>query len=378
MNVMNTWSSASGPTNPPFERIAVIGGGAWGTALALTAARAGRTVILWCRRPEIALDINGNRRNEAYLPGIDIPDRITATTDLAHACAGADAVLLVTPSGSIREMSRALAACMAPGVPLVLCAKGIEVSSGKLLTDVAAEECPSSPIAVLSGPTFASETALAYPTAVTIASAFDPSLPPEHGVASRLAVALGSEAFRPYVTDDVIGVEIGGAMKNVIAICCGMMTGAGFAENTRAALIARGLDEMKALAEAMGGRRETVTGLSGVGDLSLTCSSMQSRNMSLGVQLGEGRAREDCFDGRPVVVEGEINSISVTDLARKKGVDLPICEAVRAILHDRAPIGETFAGLWSRPLESETRTMDLSLAHPADAQAIRRFAEEFS
>ena len=378
MNVIDTWSAPSGPAVHAFQRIAVIGGGAWGTALAMTAARAGRTVALWCRNPDIARDINQNRRNDAYLPGIELSDRIAAKTDLAEACAGADAVLLVTPSGSIREMSRALAPCMPAGAPLTLCAKGIEVSSGKLLTDVAAEECPTAPIAVLSGPTFASETALAHPTAVTIAARFDSASPPEDGVAARLAVALGSEAFRPYVTDDVIGVEIGGAMKNVIAICCGMMTGAGFAENTRAALIARGVDEMKTLADAMGGRRETVTGLSGVGDLSLTCSSMQSRNMSLGVQLGEGRARDECFDGRPVVVEGEINSISVTDLARKKGVDLPICEAVRAILHDGAAIGDTFAGLWSRPLEAETRTMRLSIAHPADAGAVQRFAQEFS
>ena len=167
-------------------------------------------------------------------------------------------------------------------------------------------------------------------------------------------------------------------MKNVIAICCGMMTGAGFAANTRAALITRGLDEMKTLAEALGGRRETVTGLSGIGDLTLTCSSMQSRNMTLGVQLGEGRRREDCFDGRPVVVEGEINSISVTDLARRKGVELPICEAVRAILHDDASIGETFADLWSRPLEAEPRALDLHLKHPADKAAVRRLAREMA
>jgi len=173
-------------------------------------------------------------------------------------------------------------------------------------------------------------------------------------------------------------VEIGGAVKNVIAIACGMMTGAGFAENTRAALITRGVDEMKILAEALGGRRETVTGLSGVGDLTLTCSSPTSRNMALGLQLGQGVARADCFDGEPVVVEGEVNATSVTDLARKLGVTLPICETVRAILHEGRPIGEGFAALWARPIEAEPRAMDLSFSHPATDQDIATLAERIS
>ncbi len=175
-----------------------------------------------------------------------------------------------------------------------------------------------------------------------------------------------------------MGVEIGGALKNVIAIACGMMTGAGFAENTRAALITRGLDEMKTLAEALGGRRETVTGLSGVGDLTLTCSSPTSRNMALGLQLGQGVARAACFDGEPVVVEGEVNATSVTDLARKLGVNLPICETVRAILHEGRPLGEAFAALWARPIEAEPRAMDLSFSHPATDQDIATLAERIS
>jgi len=363
------------PGPRPYRRIAVIGGGAWGTALAAIAGTAGRQVDLWCRRSEIADGINRTLQNTAYLPNIPLPAIITATTDLAEALSMADAVLLVTPSRTVRGMCRAIAAHVPSRVGVVLCAKGIEVGSGKLLTDVAAEELGPRPIGILSGPTFAAEAAKGYPTAATIASEFEPGCPPEETLAVRMALSLGSEAFRPYISDDIVGVEIGGAMKNVIAIACGMMTGAGFAENTRAALITRGMDEMKSLAEALGGRRETVTGLSGAGDLTLTCSSMQSRNMTLGVQLGEGRTRADCFDGRPVVVEGEVNAVSVTDLARKKGVELPICEAVRAILHDGAPLGETFAALWSRPLQAEPKGLDLILDHPADPAAVQRLAE---
>lgn len=352
-----------------WQRIGVIGGGAWGTALASVAARAGREVTLWSRRGDVVRSINTARRNPTYLGDIELPEGITATTDLGMVAGGCDALLFVTPSGTVRTICRELASLMPVDVPLFLCAKGIEVGSGLLLGEVAAEELPGRPIGALSGPTFAHEVAKDFPSAVTIASHFHPAqrFAPEESAAARLCVSLGSETFRPYVSDDVVGVEIGGAVKNVIAIACGMMTGAGFAENTRAALITRGLDEMKALANALGGQRETVTGLSGIGDLTLTCSSTSSRNMSLGVQLGQGCRRDLCFEGRQVVVEGEINSISVTDLARRKDVEMPICEAVRGILHDGWGIGETFARLWSRPLEAEPRAIELSLAHPANA-----------
>ncbi|MGF1501347.1 MAG: NAD(P)H-dependent glycerol-3-phosphate dehydrogenase [Paracoccaceae bacterium] len=367
-----------GSTAWPYPRLAVLGGGAWGTALAVIAAGAGRDVTLWCRRPAAADAMAAARVNAEYLPDAAFPETLTVTADLARAVGSADAVLLVTPSKSVRELCRALRPHLGPDVPLVLCAKGIEVASGLLLTDVAAEELPGHAIAVLSGPTFAAEAAAGHPTAVTIASDFPPDRPAEESVAARLAVSIGSEAFRPYVTDDIVGVEVGGAMKNVIAIACGMMTGAGFAANTRAALITRGLDEMKTLSDALGGRRETVTGLSGAGDLTLTCSSTTSRNMSLGVQLGKGLAREVCFDGRAVVVEGEVNAVSVTDIARRHGLTLPICEAVREILHDGGEIGETFARLWAAPLEAEARGLDLTLDHPADEEAVRRFAEQIS
>jgi glycerol-3-phosphate dehydrogenase (NAD(P)+) len=248
------------------------------------------------------------------------------------------------------------------------------------MTQVAEEELGHHPMGCVSGPTFALETALGHPTAATVAFPFsyEDRLNMDRSPAVRLAVSLSTESFRAYVSDDVVGVEVGGAVKNIIAIACGLMTGAGFAENTRAALITRGLDEMKILAEALGGRRETVTGLSGIGDLALTCSSPTSRNMALGQQLGQGLARSDCFDGKPVVVEGEFNAKSVTDLARRLKLVLPICETVRSILHDGADLGQAFAHLWARPIEAEPRAMDVSFDHPATDQAIATLAERIS
>lgn len=253
-----------------------------------------------------------------------------------------------------------------PGLPLVLCAKGIERDTGLLLSEVVAQELPGHPVGALSGPTFARELALGSPTAATIAFPFDVQdrLEPQRSAAARLAVSLGASALRPYISDDLVGVEVGGAVKNVVAIACGMMTGAGFAENTRAALIVRGMDEMTSLALALGGRAETMAGLAGAGDLTLTCSSMTSRNMSLGVQLGQGTPRAGCFDGRAVVVEGEVNAPSVVSLAKRAGVTMPICEAVNAILHHSADLRETFAAIWSRPIRAEARGLDIRLANP--------------
>jgi glycerol-3-phosphate dehydrogenase (NAD(P)+) len=363
-----------------YNRATVIGGGSWGTALAVILARAGVATTLWARDASTVSSINNTQENTRYLPGVPLPERLSATDDLAAALTDTEVVLIVTPSRTIREMSRAVAEHIPDGVPVAVCAKGIENETGLLMTQVAEEELPGHPIGCVSGPTFARETALGHPTAATVAFPFQyiDRLRPVASSASRLAVSLSTESFRAYVSDDLIGVEIGGAVKNVIAIACGMMTGAGFAENTRAALITRGLDEMKALAEALGGRRETVTGLAGIGDLALTCSSTTSRNMALGHQLGGGLARADCFEGKPVVVEGEANAKSVTDLARRLGVSLPICESVRTILHDGADLGTTFAALWSRPIEAEPRAMDLALTHPATEQDIATLAERIS
>ncbi|MEM6945379.1 MAG: NAD(P)H-dependent glycerol-3-phosphate dehydrogenase [Pseudomonadota bacterium] len=368
----------------PYRSIAVIGGGAWGSALAVVAARAGRRTMLWTRRQAVANDINVNRRNSAFLGEIPMPEGVTATTDFEAACQGAEAVLLVTPSGTIREIAERLNAALPHHVPVIVCAKGIEDGTGFLMADVVADAAPGRPVGALSGPSFADETARGDPTAVTVASNFQSDRYADtyadlatraDQLAARMAVSLTTESFRPYVSDDLIGVEVGGAVKNVLAIACGMATGAGFAANTRAALITRGLDEMKGLAEALGGKRETVTGLSGIGDLTLTCSNLSSRNFSYGVEMGEGKRGDEIFGGKRKVVEGVRNAVAATDLARRKGVVMPICETVRAIVHEGKPLGESFAALWSRPLEAEPRALELILDHPADPAAIRRFAD---
>lgn len=367
-------------TARPYRRVAVIGAGAWGTALASTLALAGVDTRLWARRAEVAAEINDAHTNAAFLPNVSLPETLFATDDMAQAAAGAEAVMIVVPSRSVRAVSRQLSQVISSTAAVAVCAKGVEAETRLLMTQVAEEELGTRPIGCVSGPTFARETALRHPTAATVAFPFtyQDRLSPHESAAARFAVSLTTESFRTYVSDDVLGVEVGGAVKNVIAIACGMMSGAGFAENTRAALITRGLDEMKRLAEALGGQRETLSGLSGIGDLTLTCSTPTSRNMSLGLQLGRGLTRNACFDGQAVVVEGELNSISVTDLARTLGLDLPICETVRAILHGGAEIGAAFAALWARPIEAEPRAMDLALSHPATDKDIAEFAKRIA
>ena len=351
----------------PYRRLAVIGAGAYATALAHVAACDGTDVTMWSRRADIAERINQTSQNAEYLPGISLNPCVSASSDMLTVLRDADAVLLVVPSHAIRQTARLMRPHIPAGIPIAVCAKGIESGTGLLMSQIVEDELPGHCVGALSGPTFALELAAGHPSAATLAFPFDQSdrLHPEDSAAARMAVTLATPAFRTYISDDLVGVEIGGAVKNVIAIACGMMRGAGFAENTRAALITRGVDEMKALAEALGGRRETVTGLSGVGDLTLTCSSQTSRNMSLGLQLGQGMDRDDCFSGKPTVVEGEANAVSVTDLARKLSVPMPICETVRNILHEGQPIENGFARLWSEPIESEPRAMSLTFAHPA-------------
>ena len=364
----------------PYVRPAVIGIGAWGTALGATLADNGNPVRIWGRKSEAIHDINSNQRNDVYVPDAPLPSSLHAVHKMEDAVANADVVLIVVPSSAIRSVSRQVGEYLAPGTPVAVCAKGIEAETGLLMTQIAEEELPGHPIGCVSGPTFARETILRHPTAATVAFPFSPldRIAPEQSPAARLAVSLTTEHFRAYVSDDLVGVEIGGAVKNVIAIACGMMTGAGFSDNTRAALITRGLEEMKLLGNALGGRRETLTGLSGLGDLTLTCGSETSRNMSLGLQLGAGTPRADCFDGRPVVVEGEANAVSITALARKVGIHMPICETVRSILHDGADLGQAFAALWARPIEAEPLAMDVAFAHPATAQDIATLAERIS
>jgi glycerol-3-phosphate dehydrogenase (NAD(P)+) len=359
----------------PYDRIAVLGGGAWGTALAVVAARAGREVQLWMRDADRAASMAASRRNMRYLRDVVLPEGLVPTADLGAALDGAQAVLLVTPSVTVRAMAAELARAAAPGVPVFVCAKGIEAGTGLLMSQVVEAEAPGRAIGTVTGPTFASETAAGHPTAVTVACTSDAGMAPAERAASRMALSLTTDSFRPYVSDDMVGVEVGGAVKNVIAIACGILAGAGFGENTRAALITRGLDEMKELAVRLGGRRETVTGLGGLGDLMLTCSSAQSRNFSYGRQRGAGVPEARVFDGAQVVVEGRGNAVTVTDLARRLGLVMPICEMVRSIVAEDRPIGEAFAAYWARPLMAEPRAMDLTFPHPAEDAAARRFGE---
>ncbi|QCN95731.1 NAD(P)-dependent glycerol-3-phosphate dehydrogenase [Azospirillum argentinense] len=331
-----------------FRRIGVIGGGAWGTALALAALRAGREALLWAREPAVVESVNAARENRDFLPGVTLPAALRATGDLAEAAA-CDAILLVTPAQHLRSACAGLAAHLRPGTPLVICAKGIELDSHALMSEAAAAALPAgTPLAVLSGPTFAAEVARGLPTAVTLACA-------DAALGARLVEALGSRTFRPYLSDDVVGSQIGGAVKNVLAIACGVVEGRKLGDNARAALITRGLAEITRLALALGGRPETLMGLSGLGDLTLTCSSLQSRNMSLGAALGTGRTLAEVLAERRSVAEGVYTAAAVVGLAGKKGVDMPLCAAVDAILNRGAGLDATIDGLLSRPFRGEGR-----------------------
>ena len=329
-----------------MSRIAIIGAGAFGTALACVARRAGSEAIVWARDKAIAASIAASRGNPTYLRDIPLPAGIEATTDMALALAGADAVLLAVPSQFLRGIAATLRPHLPAGAPVVLCAKGIERQTGALMTEVVAAELPAAPVAVLSGPTFAREVALGLPTAITLASA-------DTRLGQRLVEMLGSSAFRPYLSDDPVGAEIGGAVKNVIAIACGIMVGRGLGDNARAATMTRGLAEIVRLGRALGGRPETLMGLAGIGDLSLTCNGMLSRNLTLGVALGEGRALADILAERRSVTEGVATAASVVDLAGRKGVEMPIASAVDAIVNRGAEIDRTIAGLLSRPFRGE-------------------------
>jgi glycerol-3-phosphate dehydrogenase (NAD(P)+) len=325
--------------------IGIVGGGAWGTALATAVRRAGCAATLWAREAEVVAAVNGRHENTDFLPGIALDPEIRATAELGEA-ADADAVLLVAPAQHTREMTRDLAATLEPGTPLVICTKGIEGESGALMSEVVAETLPGAPLAVLSGPSFAAEVARDLPTAVTLAAA-------DMALAERLAAMIGSINFRPYHGDDPIGAQIGGAVKNVIAIACGVAKGRGLGDNTGAALITRGLAEMARLGAALGARRETLMGLSGLGDLVLTCTHEQSRNFTLGIAVGRGSFVDDYQAGRMTVAEGVASAAATVALARRLGVDMPIVEAVDAVLNRGADIDAEIAGLLARPLIPE-------------------------
>ncbi|WP_066827375.1 NAD(P)H-dependent glycerol-3-phosphate dehydrogenase [Sphingomonas mali] len=322
-------------------RIGVIGGGAWGTALAQVAAADGQRVILWAREPEVVESINARHVNELFLSSVPLSGSIVATDDL-DALREADALLVVAPAQHVRAV---LGGQDFGTKPLVLCAKGIEAGSKLLVGEVARAVQPAAPIAVLSGPTFAHEVAAGLPTAVTLACE-------DAALGAALADRLASPNFRPYASDDVIGAEIGGAVKNVLAIGCGVVEGAGLGQNARAALIARGFAEMTRFGLARGARAETMAGLSGLGDLVLTCSSTSSRNFSLGVGLGEGRSAHELLADRRTVAEGAFTAPVLREAAAEAGIDMPVTEAVCALL-DGAPVGDVIGALLSRPLRDE-------------------------
>jgi len=321
-----------------FQRIAVIGAGAWGTALANCAARAGRDVTLWARDPAAVASLTG-KRESPRLPGIRLDDRVAATGAIADAAA-ADAVLLAVPAQDLRTAATALAPHVAQDAPIIACAKGIERGTHRLMTEIVAETLPGTVPAILSGPSFASDVARGLPTAVTLACA-------DEQTAAALARALGSQTFRPYHTSDVRGVEIGGAAKNVLAIAAGIVQGRKLGASATAALVTRGFAELARFGRALGARPETLTGLSGLGDLILTCSSPQSRNFSLGIALGEGRTPE----GK--LAEGAFTARALVELANEKQVEMPIAAAIAAVLDGTLGVDQAIESLLTRPFRSE-------------------------
>jgi glycerol-3-phosphate dehydrogenase (NAD(P)+) len=321
-----------------IDRIAVVGAGAWGTALAAVAGRAGRRVTLWARDAAAVAAIMATRE-APRLPGVKLDPSIAVTgalTALAHA----DAVLLVVPAQELRVAATALAPHLKDSVPVVACAKGIERDSRKFMTEVIAESLPTATPAILSGPSFASDVARGLPTAVTLACADD-------GIAAALARALGSPTFRPYHTTDVRGVEIGGAAKNVLAIAAGIVQGRRLGASATAALVTRGFAELARFGRAYGARTETLTGLSGLGDLVLTCSSPQSRNFSLGVALGEGRAAPE------KLAEGASTAAVLAEMANERQVEMPIAAAIAAVLDGGLSVDAAIESLLTRPFRAE-------------------------
>jgi len=329
-----------------FKTAAVIGAGAWGAALAQLCTRAGLGATLWTRDPALATALTQTGRNDLYLPGVDLDPTIRATADLGD-LASADLILATTPAQHMRGVLEVVAPHFAKGTPVILCAKGVEQGSLKLMTQVLGETLPEARLAVLSGPSFAAEVARGSPTAVTLAC-------PDLALGEALARALATPTFRPYLTDDLIGAEAGGAVKNVLAIACGVVEGRGLGRSAHAALITRGFAEMTRFGVALGGRAETLAGLCGLGDLVLTCSSPQSRNMSVGLALGRGETLAAALAGKRSVAEGVASAPAVRALGARLGVETPICEAVAKIVAGEIGVERAIEDLLSRPLKSET------------------------
>ena len=328
-----------------MKTVGVIGAGAWGTALAQVLASNGRNVTIWAREPDVVKAIHEGKENPAFLPGILLSKNLKATESLSEVAKN-DILLIVTPAQHVRATLRNLKPYLKEKQPVLICAKGIELESGLLLSQVAQEETPEVTIAILSGPTFADEVARGLPAAVTIAVA-------DKEIGRQLQETLGVTRFRPYVTDDVIGAQLGGAIKNVVAIACGIVHGRKMGDSARAALLTRGVAEIARLGVAMGAQKETLLGMCGIGDLMLTCSSMKSRNYSLGSALGEGKTLEEILSTRKAVTEGVHTAKATLALAKKNAVDMPITEAVNKCLNEGVSIDEAIEEMLNRPFKYE-------------------------
>lgn len=328
-----------------IDSVGIIGGGAWGTALAQALSRAGREVLLWAREVEVVAAINDRHVNDLFLPGVALDPAVRATASLADA-ASCDVVLMVAPAQHVRTVAGQIAPYMRPGQPMVLCSKGIEQGTAKLMSDVAREVVPDVLLAALSGPSFASDVARGLPAALTIACA-------DETAGRLLAERLSNSRMRLYWTSDMVGVELGGAIKNVLAIAAGVVDGLSLGASAHAALITRGFAEMRRFGAALGARPETLMGLSGLGDLILTCGSPQSRNMSFGRALGQGKSVAEALQGKTAVTEGIYTAIAVTRIAAEKGIDMPICAAVCDVVEGRESVADAIGHLMQRPLKAE-------------------------
>ncbi len=328
-----------------MHKIGVIGAGAWGTALAQSLANSGRDVLMWARENEVVDAINKHHENKMYLKGVRLNEMIKATHDLAEMSA-CDLFLISTPAqhirGTLQQMEFQLT-----GKPFIICSKGIEKETGHLLSEVAEEIIPNAKIGFLCGPTFASEISRGLPCAVTLAIE-------DKKLGEDIVEMIGSRTLRTYLTDDIIGAQIGGSVKNVIAIASGVIIGRGMGESARCALVTRGLTEMARLAKAMGAKKETLMGMCGFGDLMLTASSMQSRNFSLGVALGEGKTLEEILGDRIAVTEGVHTAKALRVMAQNNAVDMPISRAVYEFLHEDVPIDDIIEKVLDRPLRKES------------------------
>jgi glycerol-3-phosphate dehydrogenase (NAD(P)+) len=329
-----------------MKTIGVIGSGAWGTALAHVQAESGREVTLWAREEEVCESINTAHENTIYMPGVPLNHNIKMTNSLSD-ISDCDIILVVTPAQFVRATLESIRSDSMDGKSIVICSKGIEIETGRMLSDIAKETLPNASIAVLTGPCFAREVALGLPTGVTIACE-------DKEKAQYLAENLGCRNLRPYVTTDILGAQIGGSVKNVLAIACGAIYGLKLGENARAALLTRGIAEMARLAKAMGAKKETLMGMCGFGDTMLTCSSMQSRNFSLGVMLGEGRTLEDIMGERKSVTEGVHTARALVKLARANAVDMPIAETVYACLCEGVEMKKAVEQLLDRPFAKQS------------------------